>query len=231
MADPHQSRSARLAAAVLVPRDTERTRRPGDLVRVGLASLGLLVASLFSTGNQISAAERHVFEFINTLSDAASPVLYTVMQAGTFAAVFVAAGLALVARRTRLALTLVAGGTAAWLLAKAVKWVIERDRPGELLPDVVFHGPEWLGLGYPSGHAAVAAAIMTLAGRYLTRPVRWAGWVVVWVAAMARVYTGAHLPLDVVGGLFLGWGVGSLVNLIAGTPAPTEASDLDRSGS
>ena len=63
---------------------------------------------------------------------------------------------------------------------------------------------------------------MTLAGRYLTRPARWAGWGVVWVVALARVYTGAHLPLDVVGGVFLGWGVGSLVNLIVGSPALTK---------
>ena len=226
---PHRNRSERLAAAVLVPRDTKRTRRTGDLVRVGLASLGLLLASLFSTGNQISALERHVFRVVNGLSGAASPVLYAVMQAGNFIAVFVAAGLALAARRRPLALALVVSGTAVWLLAKAVKWVIERGRPGELLPDVVFNGPESLGLGFPSGHAAVAAVIMTLAGRYLTRPARWAGWGVVWVVALARVYTGAHLPLDVVGGVFLGWAVGSLVNIIVGSP--TEASDPRRGAS
>ena len=106
----------------------KRTRRTGDLVRVGLASLGLLLASLFSTGNQISALERHVFRVVNGLSGAASPVLYAVMQAGNFVAVFVAAGLALAARRRPLALALVVGGTAAWLLAKAVK-LGHRARP------------------------------------------------------------------------------------------------------
>ena len=215
-------RAATVVAAMLLPRGSPRARRRGDLLRLALAVLGVGVTAAFSSGNKVSAAERHVFVFVNRLPDAASPFLYTLMQAGNFAAVFVAAAAALAARRPRLALALVVGGTSAWLLAKAVKRQVERGRPDDLLPGVVFHGPQALGLGYPSGHAAVAALIVTVAGPYLTRPVRWAGWGVVWVVAVARVYTGAHLPLDVLGGVFLGWGVGSLVNLVFSTPAPRD---------
>jgi membrane-associated phospholipid phosphatase len=32
------------------------------------------------------------------------------------------------------------------------------------------------------------------------------------------VYIGAHFPLDAAGGLFLGWAIGSAVNLLLGTP-------------
>ena len=91
------------------------------------------------------------------------------MQAGSLAAVFVTAGLALAARRPRLAVALAAGGTTTWLLAKVVKQLVERGRPEALLHDVVVYGPAATGLGFPSGHAAVAAAIMTVAGPYLTR--------------------------------------------------------------
>ena len=83
---------------------------------------------------------------------------------------------------------------------------------------MVIRGPAATGLGFPSGHAAVAALIMTAAGPYLTRPARWTGWVVVGLVAFNRVFIGAHFPLDVVGGLCLGWSIGSLVNLAFGTP-------------
>ena len=140
------------------------------------------------------------------------------MQAGSFPAVFVTAGLALVARRPRLAVALAAGGTATWLLAKVVKQVVDRGRPEALLHDVVVYGPSATGLGFPSGHAAVAALIMTVAAPYLTRRARVAGWVVVGLVAFTRVLIGAHFPLDALGGLLLGWTVGSVTNLLLGTP-------------
>ena len=140
------------------------------------------------------------------------------MQAGSFPAVFVTAGLALVARRPRLAIALAAGGTATWLLAKAVKMVVDRGRPEAVLHDVVVYGPAATGLGFPSGHAAVAALLMTVAAPYLTRPAKVVGWVVVALVAFTRVLIGAHLPLDALGGLLLGWTVGSVTNLVLGTP-------------
>jgi undecaprenyl-diphosphatase len=87
-----------------------------------------------------------------------------------------------------------------------------------VLDGVVIYGPAATGLGFPSGHAAVAAAIMTVAGPYLTGSARVAGWVVVGVVAFTRVLIGAHLPLDALGGLLLGWAVGSATNLVLGRP-------------
>jgi undecaprenyl-diphosphatase len=49
--------------------------------------------------------------------------------------------------------------------------------------------------------------------------VRITGWGAVGLVAAARVYVGAHLPLDAVGGIFLGWAVGSGVCLVLGVPA------------
>ena len=204
---------------LLLPPADEYLRRRGDLVRAGLAAVGLGVTASLSLGNHVSGFEREVFTLINGLPDAASPVLWTVMQVGSFAAVFVAAGLALAARRPRLAVALATGGTATWFLAKGVKLIVERERPAAILHDVIIRGPAQSGLGFPSGHAAVAATIVTIAAPYLTPRARLAGWVIVWSVALARVFIGAHLPWDAVGGVFLGWGVGSLVNLIVRVPA------------
>jgi membrane-associated phospholipid phosphatase len=138
------------------------------------------------------------------------------------AAVFVAGGLALAARRPRMALAVAASGSTAWASAKLVKRVVERGRPASLLPDVPIFGKPQSGLGFPSGHAAVAAAMMTAASPYLSPPVRIAGWTVVGFVATARMYVGAHLPLDAAGGLFLGWTIGSAVGLRPAGPGVRE---------
>ena len=46
--------------------------------------------------------------------------------------------------------------------------------------------------------------------------------------ALARVYLGAHNPLDVVGGIAVGVVVGSLINLAVGVPARTARTRRDR---
>jgi len=180
--------------------------------------------ALVAAAGQAPALEREVFAAVNRLPGAAARGVWVVMQAGSLPTVFVAGGVALAARRPRLALGLVAGGTTAWALAKVVKQAVGRERPAALLHDVIVHGPAATGLGFPSGHAAVAAALLTIAAPYVTRPARIAGWAVVGLVAAARVYVGAHLPLDAAGGIFLGWAVGGVVSLMLGVPASSRPS-------
>ena len=169
-------------------------------------------------GNQVGPGEAAVFQAINRLPALVEPPLQVIMQAGTLAAVGVAAGLALAVRRTRLAVDVVLAGGGTWLLVKGVKEIVARVRPDGLLADVVVRGSAQVGLGFPSGHAAVAAALATVAGPWLPRPLRRASWAVVAVVAVARVYVGAHLPFDVVGGMAVGWVAGATVHLVRGAP-------------
>ncbi|MGA9347950.1 MAG: phosphatase PAP2 family protein [Anaerolineae bacterium] len=140
------------------------------------------------------------------------------MQAGSFAAVFAAAGLALLARRRRLAMDLAVSGTLAWVLARLVKTVVMRYRPTVLLEGVLVRGAEAVGLGFPSGHVAVASALATAASPYLSQRARQMTWGIVWLVAVARIYVGAHLPIDVVGGAALGWAIGAALHILWGAP-------------
>ncbi len=81
------------------------------------------------------------------------------------------------------------------------------------------------GLGFPSGHTAVAAALATAAGPYLGRRGRRISWCGIWIVAIARIYVGAHFPLDTVGGAALGWVIGAGLHLAWGAPGgqPTPA--------
>jgi glycosyltransferase 2 family protein len=205
--------------AVFLPQRPGRERRRGDALRAGAGAAGLAVTSLLAFPDHLSTLERDAFEAVNHLPHTAAPALWVVMQAGSFPAVFVTAGLALVARRPRLAVALATAGTATWLLAKVVKQVVDRGRPEVFLHDVVVYGPAATGLGFPSGHAAVAACLMTVAAPYLTRTARIVGWAVVLLVTFTRMFVGAHLPLDAAGGLLLGWTIGSIATFVTGRPA------------
>ena len=85
-------------------------RHPGDLIRVTAGAL-ILAASAAVAGRSTAAhSEVDLFRLINDLPSVLTVLLVVVMQAGTLAAVFVAAGLALAARRWRLARDLAASG-------------------------------------------------------------------------------------------------------------------------
>ena len=165
---------------------------------------GLAVTALMVRKDRVGKQETRAFRAINDLPDALFPPAWVVMQLGNLAAAPAAAGAALAARDPRLARTLLVGGTASWALSKVVKQGVRRPRPAALLPDAHRRGPDATGLGYLSGHAAVAVALGTAALPHLHGPGRIAVVVAIPVVGLCRIYVGAHLPLDVLGGVALG---------------------------
>lgn len=158
---------------------------------------------------RISGAEEWFFRLFNDLPDWLELPTWPLMQLGMVAAVPVVALAAWwFVRDWKLPAAVVVAGGVAWALAKVVKALVERGRPQDYLPDVNLR-PEWEGLGFVSGHAAVAFALATVVSPLLSRPWK----IVVWAAAIAtallRMYTAAHLPLDIVGGAGLGIALGA----------------------
>jgi uncharacterized membrane protein YbhN (UPF0104 family)/membrane-associated phospholipid phosphatase/tRNA A-37 threonylcarbamoyl transferase component Bud32 len=196
-------------------------RHPGDVLRVAVGGAAVALLGAVARLRRVPRWEVDVFRLFNHLPTWLEAPVWVVMQCGSLVAVPVAGGVAVALRRPRLARDLVTSGSAAWLAAKVVKAVVERGRPGALLTGVILRGGAESGLGYPSGHAAVAAALATALGPHVSRPVRRTAWGLALAVALARVYTGQHLPVDVVGGLALGWAVGALLHLVWGTPLGT----------
>ena len=81
-------------------------------------------------------------------------------------------------RRFWLAANLAITGIGVWLAARWIKDQVGRGRPVDLLDNVHLRGHHDSGLGFVSGHAAVAVAIATLIVPYLPRRVRWVALVV-----------------------------------------------------
>lgn len=213
---PHTSPTAP-AVAVEPPR-RPTSRHPGDVVRVVLGGAAFAASAAVANTDRVSTFERDVFRLLNHLPSQLDGPIQVVMQAGNLLAVPVAAAAALATRRPRLARDLAIAGSAAWVLAKLAKHLVTRPRPGVLLTDVIVRHANQGGLGFPSGHVTVAAALATAAGPFLPRWARRMTWLVVALVGVARVYVGVHFPADVVGGAALGWVIGATLHLVVGAP-------------
>ena len=214
------SRSRQGDAAAPKPEGEPAVRIRRDLVWVAVGVALLVVSALPVDEHSLSGAERATFRAVNQVPGLPFSPIWLLMQAGNIAAVPLAALGALVARRPRLAAGLFLAGALAYAGAKVVKQFVTRGRPSTLVDDVEFHGAVAHGLGFVSGHAAVAVALAVVAFPYLGRRARWAVTALALFVCVARVYVGAHLPLDMVGGAALGLLVGAGVRLMLGRPAP-----------
>jgi membrane-associated phospholipid phosphatase len=195
------------------------TRRDStDAVRIVLGLAVLAWAFLTATSAEPSTIEINLFRLINQLPGAAGAPLIGIMQLGALPAVSAIVLVCFLGRRVRLARLLAVGGTTAWIVAKALAPIVAQRPPDERFSGVVLHGAVTPGLAFPSTHVAVAAGLATVASPYLSRSGRRSTWLLVGAVAVARIYVGAHLPVDVIGGFAVGWVVGSVLHLVLGAP-------------
>ena len=165
---------------------------------------GALLASSVARARrlEVGPTEEAVFRRFNDCHDGFHVPVWPIMQSGTFGAVFVAGAVTHRRFGAREAAMVTAVGTAVWGGVKALKPLVGRGRPAAHLPDVSVRGAAQSGLGFPSGHAAVATTLALTTAT--TWPGRVAGLAVAAVTGGGRMYVGAHLPLDVVAGFAIG---------------------------
>ena len=190
-----------------------------DVVLVLVGAVVLVLTALPVDADAVPDAEAGVFRMLNGTTVLPFVLVWPVMQLGNVIVVPASAAVAAALRRWRLAGELLLAGGATYVLAKVVKGIVTRGRPDGLLTDVVIRGADAVGRGFISGHAATLTALAAVAWPWLGRRGRIAVAVLVTVVCLTRVYVGAHLPLDVVGGAGLGLAVAGVVRLLFGRPA------------
>jgi undecaprenyl-diphosphatase len=204
------------------------TRRPFDAVVAGSGLVVLVVSGLGARSGEVGDLERRVFEAINGLPDWLNVPMTAMQFLGVLAVGPVVAVVALVVRRRRLALAALIVTGLKLVAERAVKAVVERQRPGVTEASAVIRGNTPVaGLSFVSGHAVLSAGLAMVISPYLHGRWKLAPWIATVLVGVSRVYLGAHNPLDILGGWGLGLAVGGVANLIVGVPAPTQPVDDD----
>jgi membrane-associated phospholipid phosphatase len=221
--------SRSIASSAMNPARNRRHVRVVEVAAV-LGGSALLAGSwvVVAATRKVPEAEQWMFELVNDLPDLLWPIVWVPMQTGSMVgSLIVVTGTAVVSRNRRLTLaTLVASQVAYWSV-KAVKDMVSRGRPSTLLQSVHLR-EHAAGLGYASGHTAVAFALATVLAPSLPRVWRPLAFGVACIVGFGRMYSGAHLPLDVVGGAGLGILIGTLTRWafgLGGEGMPATAND------
>ena len=93
------------------------------------------------------------------------------------------------------------------------KVIADRPRPYEVMADAVLRQQPAHGTSFPSGHTAVALAVVIALVPFLSWPLAAAGIAYAGLVGWSRVYLGVHYPLDVLAGAGIGMAVGGVILL------------------
>ncbi len=196
--------------------------RAGHLLIALGGLVTVTICALIVRDGTVGSAERDVFHAINDLPDWMYRVLWPFQQFGNLVvALVVGLAVALWLRRWWVAVAVVAAVALKLLFEKTVKEIVQRSRPGSTIGDLTMRGDVSAhGLSFVSGHAVIVTAIAGLLTPILPRPWKWVPWVFVVLNGFARIYVGAHNPLDIIGGVGVGLVICGLLNALL---VPTRA--------
>jgi membrane-associated phospholipid phosphatase len=199
-----------------------RTRRGSDVLTAVAAASGTALCAWAVAPGIVGTLERAVFRSVNGWPDFLQWPLWSFQTLGVLGMPLVVAGGALLCRRWRLAAGLVLLVPAKLFIEHQVlKELVHRERPGTTIPDAVLRDVPSAGPSFPSGHAVITFAIVVLLWPYLRGRWRVVALALAVLNSVARIYLGAHAPLDVVGGALAGVAVAALLNLLVGvSPGP-----------
>jgi thiamine biosynthesis lipoprotein len=163
------------------------------------------VCAVIAHNGRVSGPERAVFEAINGLTSAFEQVGNLIQYLGVLAVGPLVIVVALVLRRWRLAGAAALVTVLKLLIERGVWKLVYRERPSITEPNAIVRGSTaTTGASFVSDHVILSTGLAWAITPYLHGRWRAAPWIVVGMVAFARIYLGAHNPLDVVGGLALG---------------------------
>jgi membrane-associated phospholipid phosphatase len=209
---------------------TKRVQRDLVVGGVGLAVFGL--CAVIASNGRVGSVERAVFRSINDRPE----WLYRPMQLFQFLGIVVVplivAAVFAVMRKWRMAAAVALVMPVKLFVEKIPKQLVSRSRPGTTVPHAILRGdvsPH--GLSFTSGHAIIAFGIAGLVA--IALPKKWGifAFVLAGLNGLARIYLGAHNPLDIVGGAAIGLTVAMVLDLLLDVrrdfvpvPAPAPAA-------
>ena len=189
-------------------------RRLGATAATGFAVF--VAGAIMARRPAVTRLERRAFAAANELPHGLHPPVWLVMQLGSLGGVAAVTSVLVATNRRSLGMWAGLWGTVTWITAKGVKRFVRRERPAAVLgaarhPGAGAERPR-LSVGprrhrcHPR-HRPGATCAGALGGRSCGRSLLTVGG--------ARVFVGAHLPLDIVGGVGLGVGIGATGRLLA----------------
>jgi membrane-associated phospholipid phosphatase len=195
-----------------------------EWIVVAVTGLGVAGASVAGArGPRIDPVETRVVRRVNGLPDALYRPLWVPMQLGNLVVgTIVGLVVAVVAGDG-----VVGGGVVAAVAAKLgaervarhrlAGLRVVRQRPGTSQLGAVLRGDvPRSGPSFPSGHVILVAALACVVTPVLPPSAAWVAAAATVLVMLARVYVGAHNPLDVTAGLGVGLLVGGVLAAFAG---------------
>jgi tRNA A-37 threonylcarbamoyl transferase component Bud32/uncharacterized membrane protein YbhN (UPF0104 family) len=187
-------------------------RRTTDAVRLVVAIAGVIWLSRNSAHNSDLALA--VFHALNGLPGSLRTAFEVFYGAAALWAVALVVAAALAARRWRLARDLLLAGLLGWGAARGLGLLLANGfRPS--LQAIV---RTQITPVFPNVRLSLLTAVVSAAGPYLTRRVRWFGFVLVALLAPAALYLGIALPRSLACAAVVGWGAAAAIHLLFGSP-------------
>ena len=94
------------------------------------------------------------------------------------------------------------------IIGSAAKLLLVRQRPFEVVNEVILRVPPEYNSSYPSGHALIVSigAVFCLS-RFRQKAIAGVLALEASIVCYSRIYVGMHYPLDIISGIFLGTGI------------------------
>ena len=207
-----------------IPERAKYVRSPSDVLRLmialGVTLFGLILA--LGAPDTLIGLEEDLIRAVNKAPDNIEIVVLGLIQIVALAFPLFVIIVFMVRRRwLRLAMLVLAAGTAGTAVWALDKYLIDRLAAAAFLEAVEFEG--WVAdAAFPnSPYIAGVVAALVVMNPWISRRWRRAGWVTLWVFVIARLLSGVNLPVDVMIALGLGWAIGTAVLLLFGAPNRT----------